>query len=375
MKKSICIIMIFLLTITALMGCNLQGNASDTAQKNDVPALLAPIDVPINTAEVTYRDIAIYSYFEATAVPYVEEYSFPISGSIAAQHYSIGDQVYAGDLLAELDHTSIDSRIAVLEEKISSETEAITLLNEKYKLKIKDLKSNRELLSKSSASDSIGKIAVIDCDIEIYETKIKQNEENLAKKLEPLTLELNELKEEYPNYFIYAPMTGTVVYAESENKNVNSRATVIAIADLTTKYLQTSSIDESLIQSALRIYALYGEEEYRLRYIPYVHDSSSGRLINASGRFSNFTLSDTNVPDTIFNFGDTALLIIETDYISNVLSIPNTSINTDDTGTYVYTVNSNGAKTRQDIIVGTTNSIYTAVVDGLKEGDLVYVPN
>lgn len=373
MKKSICIIMIFLLTITTLMGCNLQGNASDPVQKNDVPALLTPVDVPVNTAEVTYHDIAIYSYFEATAVPYVEEYSFPISGSIAAQHYSIGEQVYAGDLLAELDHTSIDSRITVLEEKISSETEAITLLNEKYKLKIQDLKSSRELLSKSS--DSVGKIAVIDCDIEIYETKIKQNEENLAKKLEPLTLELNELKEEYPNYFIYAPMTGTVVYAESENKNVNSRTTAIAIADLTTKYLQTSSIDESLIQSALRIYALYGEDEYHLRYIPYVYDSSSGRLINASGHFSNFTLSDTNVSDIIFNFGDTALLIIETDYISNVLSIPNTSINTDDTGTYVYTVNSNGAKTRQDIIIGTTNSIYTAVVDGLKEGDLVYVPN
>lgn len=375
MKKSILIIMLFLLIINTFAGCNLQGNSLSAAAESNIPELLAPIDVPLNTAEVTYHDIAIYSYYDATTVPYVEEYSFPISGTIDVQHFSVGDYVYAGDLLAELDHTSIDARIEALEEKITTETETITLVNEKYRLKIEELKANKNALLKSSASASKGQIAVIDCDIAIYETKIQQNEENLVKKIEPLSLELEELSEEYPNYFIYAPMSGNVVFVENVNQSVNQKTTVVAIADLTTKYLQTSRIDEGLIQSARRLYALHGEDQYTLRYIPYVYDSSSGRLVNAAGKFSNFTLSDSNIPDTIFNFGDTTLIIIETDYISNVLSIPNTAINVDDTGTYVYTVSANGAKTRQDIIAGTTNSIYTAVIDGLKEGDLVYVPN
>ena len=372
MKKSILIIMLFLLTINTFTGCNLQDNPLSATANNDVPELLAPIDVPVNTAEVTYHDIAIYSYYDATAVPYVEEYSFPISGKIDTQHFKVGEYICAGDLLAELDHTSIDARIESLEEKITTETETITLVNEKYRLKIEELTATKNALSKTSSK---GQISVIDCDIAIYEAKIRQNEENLAKKIEPLSLELEELSEEYPNYFIYAPMSGNVVFVENENQNVNPQTTVIAIADLTTKYLQTSRIDEGLIQSARRLYALHGEDEYALRYIPYVYDSSSGRLINAAGHFSNFTLSDSNIPDTVFNFGDTTLLIIETDYISNVLSIPNTAINVDDTGAYVYIVSANGAKTRQNIITGTTNSIYTAVIDGLKEGDLVYVPN
>lgn len=374
MKKSFCYITIFLLTANVLTGCSLSGSRS-ALQAEEAPSLMTPVDVPVNTAEVAYRDIAIYSYYDATVVPYVEEYSFPISGSISAQHFSVGDYVQAGDLLTELDHTLIDARIEVLEEKIASETEAITLVNEKYRLKIEELKSNRALLMTASSSEAAGKIAVIDCDIEIYETKIRQNEENLSQKLESLILELDELKEEYPDYFIYAPMTGTVVYAEAENKSVNSKTTSIAVADLTTKYLQTSKIDEALIQSAIRLYVLCGEEEYSLRYIPYVYDSSSGRLINANGKFSNFTLSDATISDSVFDFGDEALLMIETGFISNVLSVPSISINTDAGGTYVYTVSASGAKNRQDIVTGTTNSIYTAVIDGLKEGDLVYVPN
>lgn len=368
MKKSICIIIIFLLTINTFTGCKM-STFSPESMDNNVPALMQPIDVPVNTAEVTYHDIAIYSYYDATVVPYVEEYAFPISGTIGLQHFDIGDKVVAGDLLAELDHTAIDNRIETLKSRIDSETSAITLTNEKYKLKIEELKSQKK------SSNSKSEMAIIDCDIEIYETKIRQNNDNLAKKIEPLNLELEELKEEYPNYFIYAPMTGEIVFTENELSSVNTGTTVVAVADLTTKYIQSSQINEGLIQSARRLYALYGNEEYSLRYIPYVHDSSSGRLIPANGKFSNFTLSNSNIPDTIFNFGDSALLIIETDYISNVLSIPNTSLNYDANGTYVYLVSPTGAKTRQDIIVGTTNSIYTAVIDGLKEGDLVYVPN
>jgi len=370
MKKSTYSIFAALLTASMFTGCGLLGTQASVSGE-DVPALLTPIDVPVNTAEVAYRDIAISSYYEATVVPYVEEYAFPISGTITEQHYQIGDMVNAGDLLTEIRHESIDTRIASLESRIASETASFTLVNEKYRLTIESLKQERSKLSKSET----GKKAVIDCDIEIYETKIRQNEENLATKLEPLTLELEELKELHPDYFIYAPMSGQVVYVESKNSSVTPKNTAIGVADLTTKYLQTSGIDEWLIQSADRVYVMYGEETYNLRYVPYVYDSSSGRLVNRGRNFSNFTLSDSTISDDILNFGDHALIVIETDYISNVLTVPNTALNTDSIGTYVYLISQSGAKVRQDIVVGNTNSIYTVVIDGLKEGDLVYVPN
>ncbi|MBE5947862.1 MAG: biotin/lipoyl-binding protein [Lachnospiraceae bacterium] len=195
MKKSIYSIMALLLAAGTITGCSLQGYQ---AIATDAPALLKPIDIPVNTAEITYRDIAMSSYYEATVVPYVEEYAFPISGTVNAVYYRVGDTVAAGDLLAEINHDSIDKRIENLEAKISSETEYITLVNEKYRLTIESLKQDRSRLSQSDA----GKIALINYDIAIYETKIKQNNENLTEKLEPLNLELEELKEAYSDYFI-----------------------------------------------------------------------------------------------------------------------------------------------------------------------------
>ena len=367
MKKSTYTVMALLLAAGTLSGCNLLDSQS-LAVAADAPVLLAPVDVPLNTAVVAYRDIAISSYYEATVVPYVEEYSFPISGTITEQHFQIGDVVSEGELLTEINHESIDKRIESLEERITSETASVTLVNEKYRLTIEKLKEERK-------DASAGQKALIDCDIEIYETKIKQNEENLADKLEPLKLELEELEELYSDYFINAPMSGQIVYVKSEGSKISTNDTSVGIADLTTKYLQTSSIDEGVIQSAARVYAMCGEESYDLRYVPYVYDSSSGRLINPGKRFSNFTLSDSTISDDIFNFGDHVLIVIETDYISDVLTVPNTALNTDSAGTYVYLVSSSGAKIRRDIITGNTNSIYTVVIDGLKEGELVYVPN
>lgn len=367
MKKHALSFLALLLAAGTLTGCSLQNLFSQNAVETETPVLLAPVDVPVSTAEVAYRDLAITSYYEATVVPYVEEYAFPISGTISAEHFRIGDTVNAGDLLVEINHESIDKRIETLKNKIESETSSITLLNEKYRLSIESLKAQRKTASAAQK-------AVIDCDIEIYETKIKQNTENLTSKIEPLQLELDEILETYSDYFIYAPMSGQVV-CTSSSSSTTPRDTAIGIADLTTKYIQTSSIDEGVIQSANRVYAICGNESYDLRYVPYVYDSSSGRLINPGRRFTNFTLSDSTVSDDIFSFGDQVLIVIETDYISNVLTVPNTALNTDGIGSYVYIVNKNGSKTRRDISIGNTNSLYTIVVDGLEEGELVYVPN
>ena len=367
MKKSSLKFMAIMLAAGTLTGCSLPSLSSKTEGPIDAPALLTPIDVPASTAVVAYRDLAITSYHEATVVPYVEEYSFPISGTISAKHFKIGDMVNAGDLLAEIDHEAIDNRIQAFEDKIEAETSSISLLNEKYRLTIESLKAQRKNASEANK-------AVIDCDIAIYEEKIKQNKEALTAKLEPIYLSLEEIQETYGDYFIYAPMSGQVVYTATDI-SASPKETAMGVADLTTKYIQASNINEGLIQSASRIYALKGTESYDLRYIPYVYDSSSGRLINPGRKFSNFTISDSTISDDIFSFGDQILIVIESSVISNVLTVPNTALNQDAIGSYVYIVSPNGAKTRRDISIGNTNSIYTVVIDGLEEGELVYVPN
>lgn len=366
MKKSIFNVTALLLSLGILTGC---GTA---AAVTDVPELLDPVDIPVNTAEVMYRDIAITNYYKATVTPYVEEYSFPLQGefTVAALYCRLGDDIKAGALLAETDHEAVDEQIAFLEKEIASEKKAVETQNKKYSLMIEKLNAQKTaLLADSSAANSKGEAAVIDCDIEIYQTKLAQNSANLADKLEVYEEKLEALKENYSAYFLYAPMTGRVVYTASSSSQ-SRYSTVVAVADLSTIYLQTEYINESSIHTASRIYACYDGKTYDLSYVPYVYDTTEPCLLNTGGRSSRFYSGEVDFP-----LGSPVMIAIENGRIKNALTIPNTALNSDESGSFVYLVSDEGARTRQNIITGISDSIYTIVLDGLKEGDVVYVAN
>lgn len=72
--------------------------------------------------------------------------------------------------------------------------------------------------------------------------------------------------------------------------------------------------------------------------------------------------------------GDFILVCMVKDYHEQVLSIPNTSVYKDSSGEYVYLMQ-DGIRVRRNVTTGYKNSVYTEIVEGLEEGDQVYVKN
>ncbi len=370
MRKSLLTAAVLLLSLGLVTGCS-------TASSNDVisetPSLLVPLEVPINSAPVGYNDLLVSSYYDATVVPYIEEYVFTINGTVDTIHFKLGDSVEKGDLLAELDHESIDSQILSLENNIASKKEAVEKENSNYNIQIENLKLRKSkiLSGEISSSNPAGEAAVIDCDIAIYKARIAQNSDNLAVNLIDLEERLASLKESLLEYFIYAPMSGEVVFINTSSKPAKGE-TIIAVADHNTKYLQTNVSAENYIYNAYDVYALHNGNRYDIMHVPTIYDTTCENLVSASGKFANFIVNgDMNE----FNYGDYVLICIDTTYVENALSVPNTALFGDESSTYVYLVSEGGVRTRRDIITSITDSINTVVIDGLKEGDIIYVPN
>ncbi len=356
----------------SITGCA-AGTQTAAAAIAETPSLLTPLEVPVNSTVVGYHDILVSSYYEATVVPYVEEYIFTIGGKVAEVYYELGDTVEKGALLAELDHERIDSQIESLENRINSRKKAVEKDNSAYTVQIEKLKLKKSQIKSGAVASSnpSGDMAVIDCDIAIYETRIRQNTENLERDLVDLEEQLELLKEDYNNYFLYAPMSGEVVYVSTDT-TIEAGDSIIAVADLATKYIQASPAAEYGIYNAYDVYALHNGKSYDIMHVPTIYDTTCENLVSAKGKFANFFVNGSMDE---FNYGDYVLICIDSTYVENALSVPNTSLYSDSTGTYVYLVSEDGVRTRKEISTSISDSIHTIVVDGLKEGDVIYVPN
>ncbi len=368
MKKRLLIIA-FTLILSLMPGCNKGTDAED------VPELLVPADAPLYTTEAAYGDLAISKYYIATVTPYVEEYAFTTSGTLAAVYVNIGKHVEKGDLLAELDHSHIDAEI----KELTDELEALTDENEDvlfeyytmldyYKNKKADISSGK-LHSNSPSKE----IESLNYDIAIYETKIRQATEIYNTKLQGLNEQLERLNEQRLDYLLYAPMSGDVIYTSSK-KVVSSHHTIIAIADPARKYIQTIESGASLYASnAISIQTELDNTTYELVYVPTEQDNSNPNIKMPLG-ITNFTTPARNMD--MFEYGQKLLVTIDAEVLEDVLIIPNTTIFytiSTDPIPYVYVINEDGERIRRYITLGKTNSIYTVVTDGLEEGDEIYV--
>jgi len=373
MKKKI-LTLSLLLFLSIATGCKNAAPAADTA--SDVPALLTPADTPINTVTVGYNDIAVSEYYNAIVTPYVEEYVFPMAGTLSAVNVILDEKVEAGAILAELNHSEIDSRIAALEKEIDILKSTIEKDTAECTIILDSLKTQKTniLSGKAKSSNPTAEALILDYDIKLYETKIEQNKTKLEIELKGPTDELSRLKKELESYYIYAPFSGTVIYITDKTK-LTPDITAIALANLERKYIQISdTISDSHIASAVNLYATYNGSTYNLTHVPLDSQPTSVNLKSAKGSLSNFIADNKSMK--LFPYGCRMLVTIDTAFIDNVLSIPNTALFTDENGMhYVYSIDTDGIRTRRDIVTGETDTIYTVIVDGLKEGDVIYVPD
>ncbi|GGY69793.1 hypothetical protein GCM10011613_12680 [Cellvibrio zantedeschiae] len=217
------------------------------------------------TATVEHRDIQ--NLVTATGILQPREYvdvGAQVSGQLKKLHVVVGQQVKAGDLLAEIDATvyraKVDGIRAQLENQraqLGDKQAQLVLAKirvERQQNLFKDDATTKESLQTAEASyqSSGSLLKALQAQIQQTESSLRAEEANLA----------------YAR--IYAPMNGTVVTITSrqgQTLNANQQApTIMRIADLSTMTVQTqvSEADIGKLQVGMPVYfTTLGGQDYR----------------------------------------------------------------------------------------------------------------
>ena len=223
------------------------------------------------------------------------------------------------------------------------------------------LRCARELHIKP-IDDMIGKMGLSDEDLEALTNDMSSlmNGEGLAA-----------LQEELVGVEVTAPFSGTVVYITQAGigDKIASFSPVASIVDNSRLTIISEPMSNSVLEGADQIYAEILGQRYDITHIPMEQEEYLQRLLAGDDLYNEFAV---NNPSDALESGQYAAVTIIDNYRENVLVVPVNSLYRDEKGHYVYRV-IDGARVRQDITVGITTDIEVEVLEGLEEGDVIYV--
>lgn len=363
MKKYLSAILALLL-ILGLAGCK---EAQSTAT---VPTLLDPVGVHLDSAIVEKGDIYDIAFFEGQVVPYVQTLYFPTSVKLGEVSVQLGDTVEAGQILATADLTKTQSSIDKLEAEIAHEEKLAKFSDDKAQANIDIAKAELEILKRDGASAEEQNVKRIE--IQQLQTSLKQTKQLREIEMSDMYAELDELKASLVDIDLVAPFSGTVVYINSgveTGDTVKEDKPMFVLADNSRTYVSAGGLRENLIKYAHRIYARVLDEDIDLRYLPENENPDLEEIYEATGEMM-FAYEREEALET----GLFAAVLLVDNYRENVLSIPVNAVYRDRTGDYVYKI-VDGERVHCPVKVGTYTDTRVEIVEGLQEGDEVYVQN
>ncbi len=305
--------------------------------------LLAPVDAVVDMETVMYRDLYKVTTKDAELAPYTEELSFEAGGTVSKLYVKLGSVVKKGELLAELEEEGVRNKASSALDKYLREKKS-------YVDTVKSAK--KKLAGKLSAEEK-----------EWQELIIAQAEE-LWEMQEPVLWNAwEEARAKLGKNTITAPFDGVVTACISQNATVAAGQPAIALADTEQLCITVGTyLAPTEMQNNERVYGIVNGKETDLIYLD--------DLMEEESTYTYFSAEDFNGAKV----GDFVLICMVGNYHENVLSIPENAVYRDSNGTYVYLVE-DGIRTKRDVITGYGDGVYMEIVEGLKEGDRVYVKN
>lgn len=360
MKKSI-VYILGLLLLCSIMGCTDGGSSA--------PDLLEPVGVKLDTAVVEHGEIYEATVYKGEVVPYVEELSFAVDGYLGEVSVKIGDAVQEGQVLATLDSEKLEKQIENLEDEIAHIHKIGEYSDRLAALDIAIAEEQLEMLRQAGTATSICR----EKELEIQQLKLdlKQSQElrNLETDYKKEKLEI--LKKQINSAVITAPISGQIVYLISaeEEKTIKAYTTVIGIADTEQLRISTDYISAEVIDAAAQVYARVLDMDVALTYVPMDSDEYVSEVLAGEQVKSEFIMETGNER---IQSGQYAAVILISSYKEDVLTIPSNAVYRDEKGWYVYKIEGND-HIRCNITVGIMNEAKAEIVEGLQEGDMVYV--
>lgn len=328
--------------------------------------------------EVIRGDLQITLVYDALVEPKVEQLTFPEDGIFGEYKVAIGDEVKAGDVLAVPDTENVGEAI---EEK-QQELETLTV-NFNYQ---KETLNNQIEILKLRMDDVYGQIekseymspefTALCIQVGNYDEEKKRIELQLQQLQETYDLEyphcerqLQKLKDKYNGNVIRAPFDGVIVALMQEPEDtIHTNLYYVAIADPDILYARCDYVSESVMEFTNEAVFWKDGIEYPVSYIP-MEERKYRVMMNYQETFySEFEIENTEEIVT-GDYGKIKLIVNEKE---NILLLPENAVQTDGDGAFVYR-DCDGEKERVVVKTGSKNGLFVEIMEGLQEGDRIYV--
>lgn len=350
-----------------LVGILLTGCQSTAGQQ--VPELLEPVGIKMDTAVVTRDEIYSVQCLDGEIKPKVEALYFKTEGTLEKNNVNVGDMVTKGQVLAQLDESALQEQIASLKKQLEYQKNDAQFSIQQQQLDIDIAKLELEQMKEQGASDA--QLQVKELDIDKLEAALKHSQELQTMEQNRLSEQLAELQEKAGNNQIVAPYDGRIVYVGelSEGTAVQGYTPVFYIANENELTISAEYISETELEDASRIYAGIGDKIYDITYEPYDQSEYVSRVLYGEDIDTRFSIQKA---DDSLKSGQYVCIYVQSGYKKDVLTVPINALYRDETGQYVYRVE-DGKRVRCEVEVGITSDISAEILEGLQEGDEVYV--
>ena len=352
-----------------LTGCGAAGTEGNGREI----ALNDPVTVAVNSEKAqvrTIRDAKIYTGF---VFPETEEYGFGDAANVSGTFVYPGDEVKEGDILVTSDISSMQANIDKTVKKFEEYTEEY----ENY------LAAQNTVLAELQQKISSG-VSATENRILSYKKEALEREMEEKKRLYELDYEygqtyIEQMKAAMTSNSVSAGMDGTVVavggvrtdrnhfgpYLASYNAGWGDA--VVAVADIGKLHIKCNYLAKNVINKAQEIYALINGQRIEVEYVPMSTDEYD-ELKDLNGNvYTTFNFVD--VPADV-KVGDFVCIILVNDINEKVVSVSSSCLRKDENGQYVYVLK-DGKSVYTPVKTGMKDSMYTAILSGLSEGDEV----
>lgn len=353
-----------LLLFVLLTGCGAVEESSAS-----VPELLEPVGIKLATVPAEISDLVNVVAYKGAVVPYVEELQFTVDGTLEDVHVLLGDFVEEGQILATLSEERINEQIQQLEKDASIIATQGGFYDRQQQARIELAKIELEQMQKSRASEQ--ELRLQELEIRQLELDLKQAQELRQLELGAIYAALQEQRNKLGNSQLTAPFSGRVVYVGSYRAGdaVVGYTTVFCLADESRISVSAEYISDMYIQGAERIYARILDRDYELTYVPYDMEEYITQSLSGATLDTEF---EVDAEPGELECGQYAAVLVVDQTKEDALCVPVNALYTNAGGDYVYLVE-DGQRIVRDVTIGMRTDARVEILEGLEEGDLVYV--
>ncbi|MBO9600690.1 MAG: efflux RND transporter periplasmic adaptor subunit [Cohnella sp.] len=329
---------VLLAAAIALGGCSLLPN-EEALQ----PPLIQPAEEQFDAVEATKGDIQTFLRGNATFISAnVESLSFKESGGrLKSINVKLGEEVKAGDMIAELETGDLDLQIKL------------------QKLNVERV----QLLYKQARTSGAN------------ETDLRLREIDMERE----QISLGEMEKKLAKARLYSPISGTVTFVDSMKAGdyVNAFQPVVTVADpssLQLTYAASDAKNLSAVEPGMPVNLKYKGKEYSGKVLqtpssaPVVADKAK-----ADRNATTIVMGMDNAPNGI-HVGDVADITIELQKREDVIVLPRSALRAYMGRNYVQIAEGERRK-EVDVEVGLTTPTEVEIVRGLEEGQKVILNN